>query len=104
MPEFTPVFRCHQHIDAGVDCFVARDVRQAGQLPVTVPVADDKAVKPHGVFQDFLQQVLVSVHFLALPAAERSHHHLDARRHGGGVGSTVNLQQVFFATGSVALV
>ena len=92
-----PFFRHHEQIDAGQDRRYAIGIRTAGNLADAVPVADHDAVETQTSFQYLVEQILMAVQLLALPAVERNHHRLrtgteraavTGTMHGGELGLT----------------
>ena len=94
----------HIHVDPGHQGLRAAFIGAAGNLAVGIPVGDDEPAEIHPVFQHAGDQRSVAGHLLALPAGKADHDGRHTFGDGRAIRFAVNVAQIFFADGAVALI
>ena len=94
----------HHHVDAGVDGLLDVLQRIARQLVDAVPVGDHEALELELTLEHVGDQMLLTVHLLAVPTVVRHHHRPDTGFDRGDVSGHVDLSQRRFVDDGVAAI
>src|SRR5262249_28207557 len=99
-----PAVRRHDDVHTRVDRRSTAGICATSDLSMTIPVAYDQAVEMQPLFQHVRQEVVIAVHFHALPAGERSPDALYSRAHGRPIACEMNASPLCLTRAIVSLV